>query len=61
MGWDPEKSLEQLADSHMVISAPDQSLADMARENNTSIGRLLDIMSAPSTGEEDGRKPANHG
>ena len=46
MGWDPETSLEQLSRNHIAISSPNQSLADLARENDTTIGRLLDIMCA---------------
>jgi hypothetical protein len=61
MGWDPETSLKQLAGSHIVISAPDQSLADMARENDTSIGRLLDIMCTRSIGNKDNGELAGNG
>lgn len=45
MGWDPEKALACLASNHIVLQSPNQSLADLARDNNTSIGRILDIMS----------------
>ncbi len=53
MGWNPETSLEHLTRYHIVIQSPDQSLADLARKNNTSIGRLLDIMCTQPAGERN--------
>ncbi|MCG8548776.1 MAG: DUF4405 domain-containing protein [Desulfobacterales bacterium] len=44
MGWDPQKSREQLSQNSIILAAPDQSLWDLAQKNHTSIGRLLDIM-----------------
>ena len=44
MGWDPEKSIAKLNQNHILVKSLNQSLADMARTNQTTIGRLLDIM-----------------
>ncbi len=44
MGWDPCQSQEQLSQNHIILESPKQSLADLAQKNQTSIGRLLDIM-----------------
>jgi len=55
MGWDSGKSIEQLIRNRITIQSPNQSLADLARQNGTSIGRLLDIMCARSNGDEDER------
>lgn len=45
MGWDPQKVLTRLHQVQIRLSSPNQSLADLARINHTTIGRLLDIMS----------------
>ncbi len=44
MGWNPDNSIRQLRSSHISVESANQSLTDVARKNNTSIGRLLDIM-----------------
>ncbi|WP_448874759.1 DUF4405 domain-containing protein [Desulfobulbus propionicus] len=44
MGWDPKESIKQLNEHHIVVQSPQQSLADLARENRTTIGHLLDTM-----------------
>ncbi len=44
MGWDPRQAQEQLNRNRIILDAPDQSLADLAQKNHSSIGRLLDIM-----------------
>lgn len=44
MGWDPRQAQEQLNRNRIILDTPDQSLADLAQKNHTSIGRLLDIM-----------------
>jgi hypothetical protein len=46
MGWDPEQSIGRLASNHILVRSPKQSLADLALTNQTTIGRLLDIMRA---------------
>jgi amino acid transporter len=51
MGWDPEKSIAQLVRNHMSVQSPNQPLAELARANHTTIGRLLDIMQTDSTGD----------
>ncbi|WP_155322420.1 hypothetical protein [Desulfosarcina ovata] len=44
MGWNPEKSIDRLNRNDIAVQSPNQSLADLARTNQTTIGRLLDIM-----------------
>ena len=44
MGWAPQQSRAQLSQNNIMLDTPDQSLADLAQKNHTSIGRLLDIM-----------------
>ena len=50
MGWEPEKSIARLNRRHIVVQSPNQSLADLARTNQTTIGQLLDIMHTDSDG-----------
>lgn len=50
MGWNPDQALKRLALENIPVQSPNQSLADLARENRTGIGRILDIMC-----------PLNHG
>lgn len=50
MGWDPAASISQLALNHMPLQSPKQTLADLAKSNHTSIGRLLDIMRTEMNG-----------
>ncbi len=44
MGWNPQHSIRKLRSNHICVPSANQSLADVARKNNTSIGRLLDMM-----------------
>ncbi len=50
MGWDPKQSIAKLARNNILVQSPGQSLADLARTNQTTIGRILDIMSAEAGG-----------
>lgn len=53
MGWDPKQSVGRLARNNIVVRSPDQSLADIAQSNHTSIGRILDIMCTRSNTREE--------
>ncbi len=44
MGWHVETALKRLAEHNIIIGSPGESLRDVARNNGTSIGSLLDIM-----------------
>lgn len=44
MGWNPKKSIEQLKEHSISVESPTQALSDVARQNQKTIGQLLDIM-----------------
>jgi len=44
MGWDPRQSMAQLAQHHIAVQSPKQSLNDLAKTNHITLGNLLDIM-----------------
>ena len=50
MGWNPKQSIANLTANHILVQSSKQSLADLARINRTTIGRLLDIMQTDATG-----------
>lgn len=45
MGWNPEAALKRLQENNIVVDSPQQPLMEVARNNRTTIGHLLDIMS----------------
>jgi len=49
MGWDPEQSLAQLKQDHIVVQSPKESLNTLAAANHTTIGHLLDTMCPQNT------------
>jgi len=50
MGWDPKQSITRLTANHILVQSPKQSLAEVARTNRTTIGRILDMMQTDTTG-----------
>lgn len=44
MGWDPKQSMAQLAQHHIIVESPKQSVNELAKTNHTTLGNLLDIM-----------------
>ena len=44
MGWNPKAAVKRLHDNKIVVDSPSQPLIEVARNNRTSIGHLLDIM-----------------
>ena len=44
MGWNPKAALQRLHDNKIVVDSPSQPLIEVAINNHTSIGHLLDIM-----------------
>ena len=44
MGWDPVQSIARLKQNLIVVKSEEQSLNELANDNSTSIGHLLDIM-----------------
>jgi hypothetical protein len=50
MGWDPKQAINKLASNRITVQSPQQSLSDLARTNQTTIGRILDMMQTDTTG-----------
>lgn len=44
MGLNPRDALARLKENHIAVNSPEQSLAEIAEYNHTTIGCLLDIM-----------------
>ena len=44
MGWNVETALQGLAERNIVVGSPAEPLREVARNNGTKIGSLLDIM-----------------
>lgn len=44
MGWNAEAAMGRLDENRIQFTSPSQSLAEVAKINHTTIGRVLDIM-----------------
>lgn len=44
MGWDVNSAFKRLHANNIVVDSPQQPLMEVARNNHTTIGHLLDIM-----------------